>query len=292
VEGLPGQDSTGLYSVGSRTMSMGYFRALSAPLISGSWCPVFRYDFNQPVWAMVNKQFVERYAGGQNIVGRSLRIAGQPGAPATIAGVVGDIAEDGPQVDRVPFVYICYSAGGWPDPNYVVKTNDSAAMIGRLRDIVGRIDSSRAVFGVRVLDDVLDSTIAEPRRNATLVSGFAAAALLLCAVGLYALFARLVAESRREIGVRLALGARPAQIVRLVLSDASRLLLLGAVAGVVLSVAAYQLLRSVLFGVGPFDAIALAAAALVLCAVSFVAILVPASRASRLMPTEALRSDG
>jgi ABC-type antimicrobial peptide transport system permease subunit len=78
----------------------------------------------------------------------------------------------------------------------------------------------------------------------------------------------------------------------LVLSDASRLLLLGASAGVVLSVGAYQLLRSVLFGVGPFDAVALAAAAVVLCAVSFVAILVPAARASRLMPTEALRSDG
>lgn len=121
---------------------------------------------------------------------------------------------------------------------------------------MGRIDPSRAVFGVRVLEDVMDGTIAEPRRNATLVAAFAAAALLLCAVGLYALFARLVAESRREIGVRLALGARPAQIVRLVLSDASRLLLLGASAGGVLSVAAYQLLRSVLFGVGPFDAIA------------------------------------
>jgi len=161
-----------------------------------------------------------------------------------------------------------------------------------LRDVVRQIDSSRAVFNVRLLDDVVDGAIAEPRRNAALVAGFASAALLLCAVGLYALFARLVAESRREIGVRLALGARPAQIVRMVLSDASRLLFAGAATGVVLSAGAYQFLRSVLFGVGPFDAVALVAAAMVLCAVSFVAILVPASRASRLMPTEALRSDG
>jgi predicted permease len=292
VEGLAGQDASGLYTVGSRMMSTGYLRALQAPLVSGSWCPAFRYDFNQPRWAMVNQQFVEQYAGGQNLVGRNLRIAGAGNTPATIAGVVGDMAEDGPQVDRAPFVYTCDSAGSWPDPNYAVRTNDPAAMMGCLRDIVGRIDSSRAVFGVRVLDEVVDEAIAEPRRNATLVAGFAGAALLLCAVGLYALFARLVAESRREIGVRLALGARPGQIVGLVLTDASRLLLTGAVAGAVFSVAAYQLLRSVLFGVGPFDTMALGAAALILCVVSFVAILVPASRAARLMPTEALRSDG
>jgi len=226
------------------------------------------------------------------VVGRNLRFVGMRGAPVTIAGVVGDLAEDGPQVDRVPFVYSCSSAGAWPDPNYVVRTNDAAALIARLRDVVGQIDSSRAVFSVRLLDDVVDAAISEPRRNATLVAGFAVAALLLCAVGLYALFARLVAESRREIGVRLALGARPGQIVRMVLGDASRLLIVGALAGVALSVGAYQLLQSVLFGVGPFDAVALAGAAIVLCAVSFVAILVPAARASRLMPTEALRNDG
>ncbi len=292
VDGLAGQDASGLNTVGSRMISPGYLPALQAPLVAGSWCPVFRYDFNQPRWAMVNQQFVERYAAGQNVVGRSLRIAGNAGPGATIAGVVGDIAEDGPQVDRVPFVYSCDSAGSWPDPNYVVRTVDSAAVTGRLRDIVRGIDPGRAVFGVRALNDVVDAAIAEPRRNATLVATVAAAALLLCAVGLYALFARLVAESRREIGVRLALGARPAQIVRLVLMDASRLLLRGVVAGVLLSVGAYQLFRSMLFGVGPFDTIALAGAALVLCAVSFIAILVPASRASRVMPTEALRSEG
>ncbi|HUR22116.1 MAG TPA: ABC transporter permease [Vicinamibacterales bacterium] len=292
VDGLAGPTSSGLLPVGSRMMSPGYLRALGAPLVAGSWCSRFYYDFDQPRSAMVNKQFVDRYAGGQGVIGRTLRVAGTRGSSATIVGVVGDVAEDGTQVDRVPFVYSCDSAGSWPDPNYVVRTSDTSGLIARLRDVVGQIDSSRAVFGVRLVDDVMDAAIAEPRRNATVVVGFAGAALLLCAVGLYALFARLVAESRREIGVRLALGARPGQIVRMVLGDASRLLVLGVVAGVALSVGAYQLLRWVLFGVGPFDAIALAAAAFVLCAVSFVAILVPASRASRLMPTEALRSDG
>lgn len=291
VDGLASQDSSRLFAVGTRMIGGGYLRALGVPLVAGSWCPSFYYDFNQPRHAIVNQQFVDRYAAGQNVVGRSLRVSGTRSS-ATIVGVVGDVAEDGPQVDRMPFVYTCDSAGSWPDPNYVVRTTDAAGLIARLRDVVRQIDSSRAVFSIRMLDDVVDTAISEPRRNATLVAGFAAAALLLCAVGLYALFARLVADSRREIGVRLALGARPGQIVRLVLSDASRLLFLGSAAGVVLSVGAYQLLRSVLFGVGPFDAIALAAAALVLCGVSLVAILVPASRASRLMPTEALRSDG
>ncbi|MEO6223857.1 MAG: ADOP family duplicated permease, partial [Vicinamibacterales bacterium] len=292
VDGLGGEDSSGLYTVGGRMISTGYLRALQAPLLAGSWCPAFRYDFNQPRSAIINQQFVDRYAKGQSLVGRTLRVGGVGGSPLTIAGVVGDMAEDGPQIDRMPFVYTCDSAGSWPDPNYVVRTDDAAAMMGRVRNLVGGIDPSRAVFGLRALDDVVDGAIAEPRRNATLVAGFASAALLLCALGLYALFARLVAESRREIGVRLALGARPAQIVRLVLTDASRLLLAGVAAGVVLSVATYQMLKSVLFGVGPFDAVALAGAAAVLSVVSFVAILVPACRASRLMPTEALRADG
>ena len=292
VDGLAGPTSSGLFAVGIRMIGGNYHRALGATLVAGTWCPTFHFDFNQPRFALVNQQFVDRYAAGQNLIGRGVRVAGTRGTPATIAGVIADVAEDGPQVDRIPFVYTCDSAGSWPDPNYVVRTNDAASLMGRLREVVGKIDSNRAVFSVRLLDDVMDASISEPRRNATLVAGFASTALLLCAVGLYALFARLVADSRREIGVRLALGAKPGQIVRMVLGDASRLLVIGVASGVALSIAAYQLLQSVLFGVRPFDAIALASAALVLCAVSAVAILVPASRASRLMPTEALRSDG
>jgi putative ABC transport system permease protein len=292
VDGLASPTSSGLFAVGIRMIGGHYHRALGATLVAGSWCPTFHFDFNQPRFALVNQQFVDRYAAGQNLIGRGVRVAGTRGTPATIAGVIADVAEDGPQVDRIPFVYTCDSAGSWPDPNYVVRTNDAASLMGRLREVVGKIDSSRAVFSVRLLDDVMDASISEPRRNATLVAGFASTALLLCAVGLYALFARLVADSRREIGVRLALGAKPGQIVRMVLGDASRLLVIGVVSGIALSIAAYQLLQSVLFGVRSFDAIALASAALVLCAVSSVAILVPASRASRLMPTEALRSDG
>jgi putative ABC transport system permease protein len=292
VDGLASQASSGLFAVGMRMIGGHYHRALSATLVQGSWCPTFHFDFNQPRFALVNQEFVNRYAAGQNLIGRGVRVAGTKGTPATISGIIADVAEDGPQVDRMPFVYSCDSAGSWPDPNYVVRTNNAAALMGRLREVVGQIDSSRAVFSVRLLDDVMAAAISEPRRNATLVASFASVALLLCAIGLYALFARLVADSRREIGVRLALGARPRQIVRMVLGDASRLMLIGLAGGVTLSIGAYQLLQSVLFGVGPFDGVALATAAVILCAVASVAILVPASRASRLMPTEALRGDG
>lgn len=289
VEGLGGQDDSGLYTVGIRMISAGYLQALDARMVSGSSCQPLRVDFNQPRSAVVNRQFVTRYANGQNLIGRVLRIAGAGNNSATITGVVDDIAEDGPQVDRIPFVYTCDSAGSWPDPNYVVRTNNAAALVAGLRQLVSGVDPGRAVFSVRTLGDVAAGSISEPRRNATLVASFAGAALLLCALGLYALFARLVVDSRREIGVRLALGARPGQIVGMVLSDASRLLLVGLGAGVALSVGAYQLLQSVLFGLGPFNAVALLGAAAVLAAVSGIAILVPAARASRLMPTEALR---
>jgi ABC-type antimicrobial peptide transport system permease subunit len=189
-----------------------------------------------------------------------------------------------------PFLYHCVNAGGWPDPNYLVRTSDPAGLLARLRTEVRQIDASRAVFSVRVLDDLLDASIAEPRINAGIVSGFALGALLIGAIGLYALFARLVTESRQEIGVRLALGAAPGSIMRMILGGAGRLMLAGALAGVALTAGAYQLLKATLFGVGAADVALAAGITAALLAVSSLGVIIPAIRASRVAPTEALRT--
>ena len=290
IDGLSTDAAGGAASHGSRTVSEGYLRAIGAPLLAGARCGALKVDFTAPATAVVNQAFVDRYAQGQYLVGRQMRLTDRPKSPITIVGVLGNVAEDGSAVAPYPFVYHCASGGGWPDPNYVVRTSDPAGLIGRLRAQVREIDPSRAVFSVRVLDDVLDQSIAEPRLNAGIVSGFAGAALLIGALGLYALFARLVTESRQEIGVRLALGAAPGQIVRLIVSGAGRLLLAGTLAGAAVTVGAYQFLKTTLFGVGPSDLAMAAGVTAALLALSGLGVVIPAIRGSSIAPTEALRN--
>ncbi len=289
VDGLAADASGAAASVGWRMVSDGYLRAIGAPLRMGARCDRLRVDFNAPRTALVNQAFIDRYAHGQNLVGRQMRATDRPQSPITIVGVVAIVAEDGPAVAAFPFIYSCDSAGAWPDPNYVVRTSDPAGLMARLRAEVRQIDPARPVYGVRVLGDVLDGAIAEPRVNAAIVASFAVAALFIGALGLYALFARLVTESRQEIGVRLALGAAPSQIARLIISGAGRLLLAGALAGAALTAGAYQFLKATLFGVGPSDLAMAAAVTVVLLALSGLGVVIPAIRGSRVAPTEALR---
>ena len=290
IDGLATEAAGGAASVGSRTVTAGYLRALGVPLLAGERCAPLKVDFNAPPTVLVNRAFVDRYAQGHDLVGRQMRMTDRPQSPMTVIGVLANVAEDGPAVEPYPFLYSCGSAGGWPDPNYLVRTSDPAGLMSRLRSEVRQIDPSRAVFGVRVLDDVLDRSIAEPRLNAGIVSGFAVAALLIGALGLYALFARLVTESRQEIGVRLALGAAPGSIARLIIGGAGRLLLAGAFAGVLITAAEYQLLKTTLFGIGAADLAIAAAVTAALIAISGLGVFIPAIRASRVAPTEALRN--
>lgn len=291
VDGVSGPEGTGAVQSGQRTVSVGYLRALQVQLVSGEWCPALKTDFNAPRTVMVNRQFADRLAPGQTLVGHQMHYLEVPGPPLTITGVIGDLAEDGPQAARGPYIYACESAGTWPDPNYVVRTADPAAFIANLSSLVRQIDSTRAVFGVRPLGSILLDATEAPRLNAGMVGVFAGGAMLLAAIGLYGLFTLLVAESRREIGVRLALGARPRQVVRLVFADAGRLLMGGLVIGLVLAVLGNRALGSLLFGVGRFDLATILAAVVTLVVVASAAIALPAVRASRVAPTEALRTD-
>jgi len=202
---------------------------------------------------------------------------------------VGDIVEDGPGNGAAPYVYSCGAAGSWPDPDYVVRTADPTGFAATLRRVVGEIDRSRAVFNVRPLEDVMSAAVDAPRVTAGAISGFAIAAMLLAAMGLYGLFTLLVAESRREIGVRLALGATPRDILQRVAGGAARLISIGLVTGLVLTAAAERLWRTLLFGVGPLDAATWIAATATLVVVAAAAVAIPSAAAARVAPTEALR---
>jgi putative ABC transport system permease protein len=290
VDGIAGPNPDGSVTVGTRMISGGYLRAIRAPLVAGEWCPPASSDPKAPLNAMLNRQFVERHAEGQNVVGRTLRMSSF-NATFRITGIVGDLSDDSHATAPVPYVYTCPQPGAWPDPKYVARTTDARAFVADLRRIVRELDPSRAIFDVRALQEVMDSTLDQPRLDAAVLGLFAGAAIALAAIGLYGLFTLVVSESVREIAVRLAIGAAPRQVMRLVMTGAARLLLGGIVIGIALTAAADRLLRGVLFGVSPLDLSALTAAALVIAVVSSLAVFAPALRASRVAPIEALRGE-
>jgi putative ABC transport system permease protein len=294
LEGLAEPQETGTYTVGERTVTSGYLQALRIPLLAGSWCPAVQPvdDSQVPGKAMVNRRFIDLYGKGQSIVGRHFRFAQNPATspPDESVGVVGDVREDGLAAPAAPYVYSCQAAGGWPDPEYVVRTSgDSRALVQQVRQMVHRIEPSRAVFGMKPLESVVDEALEQPRLNTRFVALFAGAAMLLASVGLYSLISLIVTARTREIGVRIALGANRTQIMRLIFTGAARLLGAGIVVGLALTFVAERFLKSALFGVSALDAWTIAAAIAALAAVSLLAVFIPARRAASIDPLDAMR---
>jgi predicted permease len=293
-----GQDN-GPFMVGQRTATSGYLPVLHVPLLAGDWCPPLEpFKFNSSIKAVVNHRFVELYAKNQNVIGRWYRYtqSSLANAPANqIVGVVGDAREDGINVAPAPYIYDCPTAGSWPDPEYVVRARGGAqtarALMAQVRQIVHRIDPQRAVFGMKMLDTLFDDALEQPRLNASLLGLFAATAMLLASVGLYSLIALLVTARKREIGVRIALGANAGAILRLVLAGAGKLLAAGIALGLAMTIVADRLLRTVLFGVSPLDPWSLTGAVGLLAAVSLVAAFLPARRAAAVDPVDAIRAE-
>ena len=290
VPGVAATDPTGSLTVGSRTVSAGYLQTLSVPLLAGEWCADRRVGAATPSGVMVNRQFVARFAAGQNLVGRPLSFTDFRSAAFVITGVVGDVLEDGPSAPAGPYVYACQGHGAWPDPEYVVRADgDLRQIAAAVRTIAKSVDSARPVFGVRPLSDAVDATLDQPRLNAQLISSFATAALLLAALGLHGLLTLVVTQRRRELGVRTALGASPLDLVEHVVAGAGRLVAAGIGAGLLLTIGAGYLMRASLFGVAPYDPRALAWSVAALALVALAAVIVPARQAARVNAIEAMK---
>jgi putative ABC transport system permease protein len=287
---------TAKMTVGERSISRGYLAALGAPILAGADCPDLRRLTEGPGKALVNRRFAEQFGQGRNLVGQHVRMLGVGAAPDSpgmeITGIAGDLREDAQNAEPVPFLYVCISPGGWPDPEYVARTVGNPTGLEReIRPIVREIDPARAVFGVKTVAEVLDESLDEPRLKSRVVTAFAMAAMLLAAVGLYGLVALVVNARTREIGVRMTLGAQPGQIVGQLLAGVGRLVAMGAGAGLVLTWLAGRMLGSLLYGVTPTDAVTLAGVIGALGVVTAVAAWVPARRAARIDPLAAIRGE-
>lgn len=274
--------------VESRYVSRGYFGTMRIPVLAGEGCPE---NPDYPA-VLVNRSFAESYFSGESVLGRHLVATENTflGA-AEIRGIVGDAREVGINRAPVPTVYWCGSAPD-PNPNYLIRTrSEPAAMADTIRRKIHEIEPGRSVFDVMPLTDHLGDAFADTRLRTVLLTFFALTALSLACLGLYGTLSYFVSVRRREVGLRLALGAVPRQVLRQFLFEGLRISLLGCAGGLLLGAVFARVLSGMLYGVSPSDAATLSGVVIVILVVAAGASLIPAIRAARLEPMQVLREE-
>ena len=212
----------------------------------------------------------------------------------TVVGVTGDVRHEGLAVAPRAEVFLnaAQSPLDWPWGALAIRTaSDPSAMLATVKDVVHAVDRNVPVQRVETMSDILSRAVAAPRMYATLLGAFAALALTLAAVGLYGLVSYTAAQRTHEIGIRVALGAARAEILRLVIGQGLRLAAIGAVVGLVCAFAATRLLVALVRSVKSNDPLTLVTVTTILLAAAFIASYLPARRASRVDPASALRTD-
>ncbi len=304
IEDRPTESSGDLSAEVIRT-SPEYFRVIQTPLVEGRFFTEDDENGKLPV-AIIDEATARRYWWpDHDPVGRRLRIRlrfGQnPVNPwSTVVGVVKNIKHDGLDVDGVPHLYVPLNQFVGRTLSLALRTSLPASMALRtslpastleaqLRGAIQSVDPGLPVFNVTSMDEVLDASLASRRFSANLVAGFAGGALLLASIGIYGLLAYMVGQRSREIGLRLALGAQRADVLRLVLGKGVVLAGLGIVAGVIFSASTASMMASLLYGVRPYDPAVFLMVPLLLLVVAIAASYIPAWRATKVDPIVALR---
>jgi putative ABC transport system permease protein len=213
-------------------------------------------------------------------------------SPRTIVGVVDDVKQTALDEETGAQVYVPQSQMAYPGLTLVVRTKgDALGAVSAVKQAVQAVDRGATLNDIRTMEDVVAQSLARQRFTMTLIGTFAALALLLSIVGLYGVLTLIVGQRRREIGVRLALGATPADVVRMILGEGTRVVALGLIVGIGGALAATRVLGALLYGVSTTDPLTFASASAVVAAVALAAIYVPARRAARLDPRTALAAD-
>jgi predicted permease len=279
--------------VAQRHVSAAYFGTLGARLLRGRHFQETD-DQSKPKVAIVNQAFAKRFFPGEDPIGKQLAHLGTNPAPMEIVGIVDDIREGPLDIAIPPVLYTPFYQQPDNDFTLVVRTvQPESALLPAITAMVRQIDPGIvSLRGTTMTARVNDSQSAYLHRSlAWLVGGFAGMALLLGVVGLYGVIAYSVNQRVREIGIRMALGAQPRSVYRLILSQAGWLTILGIAVGVAGSVGVAGLIRSLLFGVDSWDVTTLAGVAAILGLAALVASFLPARRAASINPVEALRAE-
>ena len=289
---LEGEDERSVHWADNALVSGDYFAAMGIRLVSGR---TFGSEDTPeaPVSAIVNESLARRFFPEGDALGKRLVWGGRK---LTIVGIAGDVHVEGLDAAVSPMVYTPVyqiESGATRFGVFVVRTRmaDPAALAASVRAALWSVDHDVPVFDVRAMSGIVSRSLATRRFAVTLLAAFAAVALFLAVVGLYGVLSYAVTQRTSELGIRFALGATPARVIQMVLGDGLRLVAAGIVLGIVMGGLAARLMSGLLFGIRPFDVTTFAGAAFLLLSVALLASFVPARRASRLEPMNALRSE-
>jgi putative ABC transport system permease protein len=275
-----------------RNVTSGYFSAMGIELMQGR---LFSSEdhVDAPQTAVINRSLADKYWPGGGAIGQPLVINWVDETPWEIVGIVEDVRTGGLSEEPRTVVYLHYSrATFFPWLQIAVRgIGDANALTSVLRKELRAMNPALPLGSVRVMEDIVRQSSARPRMTTILMLVFAGLATVLAAVGLYGVLAYTVSQRVREIGVRIALGAQRGDVVRMVVGQGARLVLVGLAVGMVLALVGGRVVASMLFGVAPTDPIALGGAGVFLFVVAIAACLIPAWRAATVAPGVALRSE-
>ncbi len=279
-----------------RVVTPEFLQTMGARLREGRFFTAGDRDNSKPV-VIVNETFADRHWPGQSALGKGIQINNRgPDKPwLEVAGVVKEVRERGIDIDTKPAMYMpaAQAAKEWPVPDSLaVRTSvDPLAMASAVRQVIWSIDREQPVSRLRTMEDIAGDQVADRRQAMTLLAIFAGLALVLAIIGIYGVLSYMVLQRSREIAVRMAMGARPAQVLSMIAARGLGLTAVGLAVGTAGALAATRLIRTLLFQVPARDPWTLSAACLVLTLVALAACLVPARRASQIDPAIALRND-
>ena len=288
VEGVePTTDKT-RSSADAHVVTPHYFRAMGIPLLQGQeFSEQFRND--RPLELIVSESFARRFWQNEDPIGKRFR----PGANnpfGTVVGIVGDVRTIDRQEDKLPAFYLPYAYIGMPGLVVAVRTTGQPeTFTTTLRSQVRQLDAEQPVYNVRTMNEFIANATAQQRLQASLSSIFSVVALLLVAVGIYGVVVYWVRQRRREIGVRIALGAGAFDILKMVILQGMRNVVLGLILGLAGSFVLTRWIGSAVFGLGANDPITFVMVGLLVFGVAFVACYLPAWRATKVNPSTALR---
>jgi predicted permease len=295
-EGQAEPESASMPTAHMRIVSTKYFEMMKIPIRDGR--PFDRRDTaTSPEAVLINERAAQRFFAGQNPVGQQIRVSAELArnartGPKTIVGVVGNIKSGGLDEDTPAEIYLPYEQHPVDAFTVAVRTSgDRVASIPTLRRDVARLDPLLPLANIERLAALVDASLAGRRFTMLVLLAFAAVAVALSVIGVYSVLAYLVAQRRREIGLRLAIGASPADVVWLFVREGAALTLVGLGAGLAGALAAGRWISALLFGVTPADPVTLAIVVCALASAASCATYVPARRAADVDPSDALRAE-